>query len=524
MAMEGSSRFLNLTSAAADTYAYIGMQISITSKSEIRYEGILVNLNTQESTLALNNVKSFGTEGRKKGPQIPPSDQIYEYILFRGSDIKDLQVKSSPLIQTTTSIYNDPAIIQLGLPKSAPESSVPIYQPGGSCCSCGSLYPYSTTNDYLSAPVYIKGFQAPSDGFQTQQQSLLQPPSGFLALPSVHQTIPYPSTSASIPNRSSNAPASPLLDTMPPLLPSFSPVTPALHSLFPLQSSALPTDLSTLIKPNTGPIQGLHSDKITTTSLQLVTPPRTILDESAFSTGSFLNRGLTPPLVTPDQFLQPATAVVSSNQSSQSVQNNVHVSFTERPLQTLPGAQAPILPLPTSLDYKASNDVINFTEDFDIVSINEKFSKLEVGDQLDKMNSTQEGYFLDQDNVDHVGKTTSAAMPVYVEDDFFQSPSSNFSGRSRRGRSIFSEEKKSNRETFASSAHRGGHCGRGHGHSGHDHSGDGPDSGDHGLSLDGYGCTRVGRRFGHWRHSRDGRRSRRSYGYNERRGWGHHAT
>ena len=269
---------------------------------------------------------------------------------------------------------------QLGLPKSAPESSVPIYQPGGSCCSCGSLYPYSTTNDYLSAPVYIKGFQAPSDGFQTQQQSLLQPPSGFLALPSVHQTIPYPSTSASIPNRSSNAPASPLLDTTPPLLPSFSPVTPALHSLFPLQSSALPTDLSTLIKPNTGPIQGLHSDKITTTSLQLVTPPRTILDESAFSTGgtilpkttdpamsfnvlesdqhfafapgSFLNRGLTPPLVTPDQFLQPATAVVSSNQSSQSVQNNVHVSFTERPLQTLPGAQAPILPLPTSLDYK----------------------------------------------------------------------------------------------------------------------------------------------------------------------------
>lgn len=79
-------------------------------------------------------------------------------------------------------------------------------------------------------------------------------------------------------------------------------------------------------------------------------------------------------------------------------------------------------------------------------------------------------------------------------------------------------------QTFASSAHRGGHCGRGHGHSGHDHSGDGPDSGDHGLSLDGYGCTRVGRRFGHWRHSRDGRRSRRSYGYNERRGWGHHAT
>ena len=78
--------------------------------------GTLHEINSEDSTVALENVRSFGTEGRAEAngqQEVPGSDSIYEYIVFRGSDVKDLRIEEAPKENKPPppQTPNDPAIL-----------------------------------------------------------------------------------------------------------------------------------------------------------------------------------------------------------------------------------------------------------------------------------------------------------------------------------------------------------------------------------------------------------------------------
>jgi len=141
---------------------YLGSKISLISKSEIRYEGILYTIDTKESTVALAKVRSYGTEDRPTDRPVAPRDETYEYIIFRGSDIKDIRVCQPPKPRPTLEggLPNDPAIVQHsrgpeGLPGRAPGSGAgDSGAPGAAAPSGGKpgYGPIGTGNASSSAP------------------------------------------------------------------------------------------------------------------------------------------------------------------------------------------------------------------------------------------------------------------------------------------------------------------------------------------------------------------------------------
>ncbi|GLU05234.1 hypothetical protein SLE2022_223450 [Rubroshorea leprosula] len=429
--------------------SYIGSFITLISKYEIRYEGVLYCLNVQDSTIGLKNVRSFGTEGRKKdGPQIPPSDKVYEYILFRGSDIKDLQVKSSPPAQTNEQIHNDPAIIQsqyAGLPCN----SSPIPSVGGRTLTESNQWQDTPVLSSRAYPSALPAHQSPSQSGPSNHSQTAQN-AGGPSMPTSFFWQGYNGAPTSVSNAASNpislqsplnlSPPMPVqnhlqahqLQTMPTgLINTSEPVISVptsvvvsssyplfAHSLTPVQSSS-PPDIpsSSSIKvssPSHAAYMNMTANKLTMPSfpssyqetnpteaetvskaaVDHVADPKSIHPAQPMPyhqpfVSSASNPLLTrpPSLVTPNQLAQTRPHVLSSTQLNYPDQEDVDPGSAV-PSYIPPANSTPVTQpplLPLPVSKQHSQySTREFTEEFDFEAMNEKFKKDEVWGYLGK--------------------------------------------------------------------------------------------------------------------------------------------
>lgn len=87
-------------------------------------------------------MRSYGTEDRDGQFAIPPQDEIFDYILFRGSDIKDIRV-----VNNVPRVPHDPAIMQMHVsaqnqPNFQPQFSMPVMPHVG-----GQVGPFGAGNN-----------------------------------------------------------------------------------------------------------------------------------------------------------------------------------------------------------------------------------------------------------------------------------------------------------------------------------------------------------------------------------------
>lgn len=154
---------------------YLGSKISLISKSEIRYEGILVDVNPQESTITFEQVRFFGTEGRRPGDEIAPMDRVFDCVVFRSADIKDLQVYETPAAAAPAKEkgpeFPDPAVVSFASTSGNSQAGGFQYQSKSSASADEVKMP--KVNDYASAASQQAQAQSQSHNSNTKSFSTL---------------------------------------------------------------------------------------------------------------------------------------------------------------------------------------------------------------------------------------------------------------------------------------------------------------------------------------------------------------
>jgi len=150
MSLANSTSLKKTSSSGTTDSPYLGSKISLVSKAKIRYEGILYTIDANESTVALSKVRSFGTEDRPTDRPVPARDEIFEYIIFRGADIEDLQVREPP----QSSLTQDPAIVESSVyPDNARSNTVGTNTALGGLSQSGQTRSLSNRGTMPSPPL-----------------------------------------------------------------------------------------------------------------------------------------------------------------------------------------------------------------------------------------------------------------------------------------------------------------------------------------------------------------------------------
>uniref|UniRef100_A0A2D4M8N9 DFDF domain-containing protein n=1 Tax=Micrurus spixii TaxID=129469 RepID=A0A2D4M8N9_9SAUR len=141
---------------------------------------------SSEPHLLSSKVRSFGTEDRPTDRPAPPREEVYEYIIFRGSDIKDITVCEPPKAQHN--LPQDPAIVQSSLSSASASSFQPHvpYSPFRGMSSYSQLAANSLIGQQYAASLGLEKLVSPP----ASEPHLLS--SKGAAFPSVHSVRKSP--------------------------------------------------------------------------------------------------------------------------------------------------------------------------------------------------------------------------------------------------------------------------------------------------------------------------------------------